>query len=113
MEKIDTYRTLIKGHLMRIHEWCLRQPTPGVDSVLALDDDRNVYMLVVTGWRDHERIRGATLFLRIKNGKIWIEEDWTDYSIGEKLIEEGVPKSDIVLGFHSPENRRFTEFAVA
>ncbi|MFM6009365.1 MAG: element excision factor XisI family protein, partial [Dolichospermum sp.] len=26
---------------------------------------------------------------------------------------EGVPKEDIVLAFHDPETRKFTEFAVA
>jgi hypothetical protein len=113
MEKIDGYRKLIKAHLTQVHEWCARQPKPGVDALLVFDDERSVYMLVVTGWTEHERVRGATLFLRIKDGKIWLEEDWTDYAIGEKLIEEGVPKSDIVLGFQSPENRRHTEFAVA
>jgi hypothetical protein len=113
MEKITRYRKLIKDHLTRIHEWCTRQPRPGVDSLLVFDDEHSVYLLLATGWTKHERVRGATLLLRIKNDKIWLEEDWTDYRIAEKLIEEGVPKSDIVLGFQSPENRTFTEFAVA
>jgi hypothetical protein len=29
------------------------------------------------------------------------------------LLEAGVPKEDIVLAFHEPEMRQYTEFAVA
>ncbi|MDB9310544.1 element excision factor XisI family protein [Aphanizomenon sp. CS-733/32] len=28
-------------------------------------------------------------------------------------LREGVPKEDIVLAFHDPETRKFTEFAIA
>jgi hypothetical protein len=29
------------------------------------------------------------------------------------LLREDVPKEDIVLAFHDPETRKFTEFAMA
>ena len=32
--------------------------------------------------------------------------------IAEELINAGIPKSDIVLGFHEPEIRQYTGFAV-
>jgi hypothetical protein len=51
--------------------------------------------------------------VRIKNEKIYIEEDWTEECIATELLREGVPKEDIVLAFHDPETRKFTEFAVA
>ncbi|MBV7337555.1 XisI protein [Chloroflexi bacterium TSY] len=54
-----------------------------------------------------------TLYVRIRNGKFWIEEDWTEEGIATHLVEAGVPKSDIVLGFHAPNMRPHTEFAVA
>jgi XisI protein len=33
-------------------------------------------------------------------------------AIADDLMERGVPAQDIVLGFHSPSKRKFTEFAV-
>ena len=42
-----------------------------------------------------------------------IEEDWTEEGITSYLLAAGVPKEDIVLGFHAPEVRPNTEFAVA
>ncbi|MDD1428313.1 XisI protein, partial [Dolichospermum sp. ST_sed9] len=43
--------------------------------------------------------------------KIWIQHDGTEVGIATLLLEKGVPKEDIVLGFHSPDMREFTEFA--
>jgi hypothetical protein len=47
-----------------------------------------------------------------KDGKIWIQHDGTEIGIANQLVELGIPKSDIVLAFHSPFKRQFTEFAV-
>jgi hypothetical protein len=54
----------------------------------------------------------GTMHIDIKNGKIWIQHDGTEVGIATILLEEGVPKDDIVLAFHSPDMREFTEFAV-
>jgi hypothetical protein len=37
----------------------------------------------------------------IQDGKIWIQYNGTEDSVAERLVEMGVPTSDIVLGFHS------------
>ncbi|MGK7944818.1 MAG: element excision factor XisI family protein, partial [Microcystaceae cyanobacterium] len=43
----------------------------------------------------------------------YIEEDWTEEGIANDLLREGIPKTDIVLAFHDPETRKFTDFAIA
>ena len=53
------------------------------------------------------------MYLQIKNGKIWVEEDSTDLCVVDDLLAAGISKSDIVLGFHHPSKRAFTEFAIA
>ncbi|WP_460200716.1 element excision factor XisI family protein [Scytonema sp. NUACC21] len=45
-------------------------------------------------------------------GKIWIQYNGTEEALAERLVELGVPRSDIVLGFHSPFKRQFTSYAV-
>nr|WP_228043418.1 XisI protein [Desmonostoc muscorum] len=55
---------------------------------------------------------GCVLHLDIKNEKIWIQHDGTEGGIADELTNRGVPKQDIVLAFHSPFKRQFTEFAV-
>jgi hypothetical protein len=52
------------------------------------------------------------MHIDIKDGKIWIQHDGTEVGIATLLLEQGVPANDIVLGFHTPFMRQFTEFAV-
>ena len=33
--------------------------------------------------------------------------------MAQELVEAGVPKQDIVLAFHAPYKRKFTDFAVS
>jgi hypothetical protein len=111
MDKLTKYRELIKRHLLQIEEICNRRPNPNRETLCVFDDQRDRYLLVVTGWFQNRRVRGNTLFVRLKEGKIWIEEDWTEDGIALDLVRAGVPKEDIVLAFHPPEVRPATEFA--
>ena len=49
----------------------------------------------------------------LANGKLWIQRDGTEHGIANDLINAGVPKTQIVLGFRSPEIRKHTGLAVA
>ncbi|MBN4002254.1 MAG: XisI protein [Nostoc sp. LPT] len=71
------------------------------------------YLWFQIGWQKNRRIKGITVHIRIKNNKIWIEEDWTEEGIATELLNVGVPQSDIVLAFHPPSDRALTEFATA
>jgi len=53
------------------------------------------------------------VYLKIEQGKIWIEEDLTKQGIANELLDAGVPPEDIVLGFQHPSKRPLTEFAAA
>ncbi|GGA46650.1 hypothetical protein CYANOKiyG1_65700 [Okeania sp. KiyG1] len=52
------------------------------------------------------------VFVEIRSGKIWIQRDGTEVGIVNELIEVGVSKSDIVLGYRSPYMRKFTKLGV-
>lgn len=83
-----------------------------VETELIFDTTRNHYQLVHIGWQGERRIYGCILHLDIKDGKIWIQHNGTENDIAAELVEMGIPKSDIVIGFHSPFKRQFTEYAV-
>jgi hypothetical protein len=51
--------------------------------------------------------------LRIETGKIWIEWDGIETSVAQELVDAGIPKEDIVLGFQHPKRRAITGFAMA
>jgi len=67
--------------------------------------------LLTVGWNDIRRVHGVSVHLEIIGGKIWIQRDGAENGIAHDLEKAGVPKSDIVLGFHPPDVRPFTEYA--
>jgi hypothetical protein len=77
------------------------------------DVERDHYQLLHLGWRGNKREFGCILHLDIKDGKIWIQQDGTEVGIANQLVELGVPKRDIVLAFHEPSIRQYTEFGEA
>lgn len=78
-----------------------------------LDTERHHYLLVQVGWYNGHWIYGNILHLDLINGKIYIQQNNSEILIASLLVEAGVPKTDIVLGFHSPFQRQFTEYAVS
>ena len=84
-----------------------------ISAHLILDEQRDQYLWLRCGWDDKKRVQHIILYLQIQNGKIWVEEDNIDLVIVDDLLAAGIPKTDIILGFHHPSKRALTEFAIA
>ena len=48
-----------------------------------------------------------------EDAKVWLWVNNTDILVAEELVALGIPANQIVLGFHSPQLRQYTPFAVA
>lgn len=110
MDKLATYRTCIEKALADYVEES--SPDADVETQIIIDRERDHYQLVNVGWRGERRVYGNVLHLDIKGGKIWIQFDGTEEGIANRLVALGLAKSEVVLAFHSPYKRQFTEFAV-
>ncbi|HIK05072.1 MAG TPA: XisI protein [Trichormus sp. M33_DOE_039] len=109
MATVDEYRQHIQN-LLNEHAklvWDER-----IQAQTIFDTEHDHYQLVYVGWRNSKRVYGTVLHLDIIDGKIWIQQDGTEVGIANKLVELGVPKQDIVLGFDPPKFRHYTDFAV-
>ncbi|MGB0561970.1 MAG: XisI protein [Spirulinaceae cyanobacterium] len=105
------YRQLIQQLLSQRAERSQYQSQwPEYEVQTLFDTERDHYQLLHVGWRETKRAFGCILHLDIKEGKIWIQHDGTEAGIANQLVELGVPKQDIVLAFHEPEVRQFTDF---
>ncbi|MFQ5615178.1 MAG: XisI protein [Anaerolineales bacterium] len=107
MAQVERYRQLVQEVLKaRVY------PKPDVETQTIFDTERDHYQLMKVGWRrGWHRIYGTVIHIDIKGGKIWVQWDGTEDSVAEELVARGVPKIDIVLGYHAPYKRQFTEFA--
>jgi hypothetical protein len=113
MDKLTNYRNIIKRILSARIDRTGSVPPQEIEEFMIADEERDHYLLFNLGWWQRKRVRSISVYVRIKDGKIWIEHDLTEDGIATELIEAGVPKEDIVLAFHAPEMRQYTEFAAA
>jgi hypothetical protein len=114
MDKLEKYRSIIKKILTEYYEMTKVEITEAraeASDRLALDEERDQYLWFRFGWDNKKQIQHIIIYLCIKNGKIWVEEDATNLCVVDDLLSAGIPQSDIVLGFHHPSKRGFTEFA--
>lgn len=108
-KKLDYGKILTEILTERIN---LVKPSSKLAEILVADRENQVYAWQAFGWSNGERESYQRFFARIKDGKIHIEEDWTEEGIGTILLERGVSPKDIVIEFHPPEMRQYTEFAL-
>lgn len=111
MEKIAHYQTIIKSVLAA---YLATMPSDSDEEVYLVEDDtKQNYLIYHNAWRHDSRSYGCLLHVRIKNGKVYVEYDGTDEAFADVFAESGIPKQDIVLAFHAPAKRPYTDFAVA
>lgn len=76
------------------------------ETQLIIDEERGHYLLFSVGWGNNRREYVPFVHLDVRpDGKVHIQHDGTDLKIAERLVEEGVPKGNIVLAFQSPNRR--------
>jgi hypothetical protein len=104
MKTVDAIRSILE-HIAQ----------PGIPSEpeyqLIMDATNQHYAVVVSGWRGMERIHGIVVQIDLRDGLVWIQVDNTDYDVAQRLVDLGVPKNRIVLGFQPPSVRQYTEYA--
>lgn len=111
MDKVDKYGEIIQKN---IQEYAGdRYTIKNVDRELIFDTKNHHYQIVNVGWSGDRRVYGCVLHFDIKGEKIWLQYNGTEIDFAEELVKEGVPHQDIVIGFHSPFMRQFTEYAVS
>jgi hypothetical protein len=106
------YREIIKSVLQK-HANYLTAIPDGYQSQVLFDDERGQYLVLDIGWSGDRYLHATPIHLSLVNSKIWVQYDDTEEGIAGDLMEAGVPKDDIVLGFRHPKVRQHTGFAVA
>ena len=111
MDTLNNYRKIITQVLSEYAK--LPYAYGDLERRFIISEDHNSYLLLTLGWQQDQRVHGCLIQLEIKNNKIWIQRDGTEDGITDELVVAGIPKKYIVLAFHPPEVRQYTEFSVS
>jgi hypothetical protein len=111
MDKLESYRKIIE--ILLTDYVAIPIANGNIDCYTVFDRQQDHYQVMNVGWDGYRRVYGCVLHLNIKNEKIWIEQNMTEIRIAQELVERGVKKEDIILGFQAPEIRQYTDYGVA
>jgi len=110
MAKLEEYRDKVKQILTKYSQY---KPSYGeVEIEQIFDVERDHYQILSVGWNQQKRVYGTMMHIDIKDNKIWIQQNTTEVDIAQELVEMGIPKQDIVIGFHTAKMRQLTDYAV-
>ena len=110
MDRLERYRDIVR---QVIEEYARYKPSHGeIETEAIVDRDRDHYEVMHVGWDNGRRVHGSVVHIDIRDGKVWIQYDGTSRPVADELLAAGIPREDIVLGFHPTELRPLTEFAV-
>jgi len=86
---------------------------PDIRNEVIADTKSNNFQLLHVGWKGDHYQFFISFHFSIINEKIWLQWNRTENEVVDYLMENGVPKEDIVLGLKPPYARKHTGFAVA
>lgn len=112
-KKLIKYRKVLRDVLNEYAAGEINQKHKPDDTQIKLimDTENDHYQVLYAGWHQSKQIFSVIFHFDIIDGKIWVQRNISDYDIIEDIEAKGVPKKDIVLAFHAPEIRSFTEYA--
>jgi hypothetical protein len=76
-----------------------------LDYQVVFDHERKLFQVLVIGWLNDRYHCQIIVHLEVRKNLVWLQQDLTDANIAEQLIESGIPREQIVLGFQ-PEYKR-------
>ena len=111
MDKLDKYRQAIQAFLKDYASIPISNGE--IESYTVFDTAEDHYQVMSVGWDGNRRVHGCVIHLDIKDGKVWLQQNSTEVRVAYELMDMGVQREDIVLGFQAPAMRQYTDFATA
>ncbi len=111
MDRLAIHRKVVKSFLQDYADARRRQSDTVIETVFDTENDR--YLILDIGWEGSKRIHHCIFHFDIKDGKIWLQENNTDIEVDQELEEMGISKKEMVIGFHHPSMREYSDYAIA
>ena len=111
MDRLEHYRKCLEKFLSSYTNYGSKNSE--IETQIICDKIHDHYLLLRTGWDGEKRKHNCIFHFDIKGDKIWIQENNTDIEVDQELEAMGISKQEIVVGFHHPSMREYSDFAIA
>lgn len=114
MDKIKHYQDVIIQFLHHYNQATGGNlPNQPTQRRILIDKINNSFQLLAIGWRKEHYIFGPVFHFDILDGRIWMQCNNTEWEAVDFLMEKGVERFDIVLGFVPEYARQASGFGAA
>jgi hypothetical protein len=113
MDKIEDYNHILQSLILK---YAALKPAYSTNEWQPIcDAEHGEYLLLkfVTGKDGTSKNKYSIFHLRLKNGKILIEENNTDSDIVGELLEMGIRKQDVIFAENFPLHSERNDLALA
>lgn len=110
MDRIKKYQAVVLD-LLNAYAEIKPINLKAVENLVIADKEKHHYQLIRVGWQDRTFVHDTMLHLNIKDERVWIQCNWTAWDIAQELLDRGIAKNDIVIGFIPESERQYTGFA--
>jgi XisI protein len=113
MDHVTTYKKIVRELIEYIAS--IAPSSKDVEVQKIVDNENGHYLMYSVGWEGMHWVYGSFVHIDVKpNGRVWLQHDGTDLRLADELVERGIPKDNIVVGFQAPHIRPLMDgFAVA
>ena len=96
MDKINKYQKILE-EVLREQSEGKSENMPLVKSKLIIDKKEQHFILMDMGWSQLGFIHNWVFHIEIKDQKVHLHKNMTDFDIVGTLIENGIAKEDIII----------------
>jgi hypothetical protein len=107
MDQLSPYRPIIERIMGEYLEFITGDEQ--IDIIPLIDQAQENYLLLEIGWQYPHRIYNVVFHLRLKNGQIQVEQDWTREGIATQLVQAGIPPHLLNLQYQPADTRPLAE----
>jgi hypothetical protein len=112
MDKLTKYQNIIIDYLQEQSK-VIPANMPDIDSNVIIDRENNHFQLLQSGWQGSKYVFTVVYHFDIRDGKVWFQRNITERDVVDVLMENGINREDIVLGFRPDYVRAHSGFSVA
>jgi len=104
MDKVEKYRRILQ---QIVEEYASEPRRPDqVPLVPICDREHDNYLLMRVGWDRVGRAHHTLFHFRLKDGKVWVEDDGIEHGIANDLLEAGIAPKILFWHFKDASRER-------
>ena len=110
MAKLEQYQVIVQNLL---NEHAKSRPANGdIEVEVSFDTERHHYQIWYLGWIGKRWLHHSPIHCAIRDEKVWLLANSTEHDVAAELVEKGIPREDIVIGFYPRYMREYSDYAV-